>query len=77
MNRSAVWKGIDRFLIPSTCVGVRRTSSGVEIHAPNALAMLYAGLLTPNPLTPYLPLSRAKGASYVSRWQWLQVSEQR
>jgi uncharacterized protein len=70
-------EGIDRFLVPSTCVGVRRTSSGVEVHAPNGLASLYAGLLTPNPLTPHLPLFRAKAASYASRWEWLQVSEQR
>jgi uncharacterized protein len=70
-------EGIDRFLIPSTCVGVRRTSSGHEVYAPNGLAVLYAGLLAPNPLTPHLPLFRAKAASYVSRWEWLQVSERR
>jgi uncharacterized protein len=69
-------EGIDRFLIPSTCVGVRRTNSGHELHAPNGLAGLYAGLLTPNPLTPHLPLFREKAASYRSRWSWLQVREE-
>jgi len=68
-------EGIDRFLIPSTCVGVRRTRSGHELHAPNGLAMLYAGLLTPNPLTPHLPLFREKAASYRGRWEWLEVRE--
>lgn len=68
-------EGIDRFLIPSTCVGVRRTASGDELYAPNGLEILYAGLLTPNPLTPHLPLFQEKAASYQSRWSWLQVLE--
>jgi uncharacterized protein len=68
-------EGIDRFLIPSTCVGVRRTGTGFEVHAPNGLAALYEGLLTPNPLTPHRPLFRDKAASYRSRWEWLQVRE--
>jgi uncharacterized protein len=68
--------GVDRFLIPSTCVGVRRTDSGHELHVPNGLANLYAGLLTPNPLTPYLALFREKAASYRGRWNWLQVREE-
>nr|WP_242528977.1 nucleotidyltransferase family protein [Ramlibacter ginsenosidimutans] len=68
-------EGIDRFLIPSTCVGVRRTASGHELYAPNGLEILYAGLITPNPLTPHLTLFREKAASYQSRWNWLQVRE--
>ena len=68
-------EGIDRFLIPSTCVGVRSTGMDYELHVPNGLTLLYAGLLTPNPLTPYLPVFREKAASYQSRWQWLQVRE--
>ena len=68
-------EGIDRFLIPSTCVGVRRTGNAYELYAPNGLAILYAGVLTPNPLTPHLPLFRDKAASYRSRWDWLQVRE--
>jgi uncharacterized protein len=68
-------EGIERFLIPSTCVGVRRTVEGLELHAPNGLADLYAGVLAPNPLTPHLPLFRDKAASYRSRWDWLQVRD--
>jgi uncharacterized protein len=56
-------EGIQRFLIPSTWVGLRRTDSGHELHAPNRLTSLYAGLLTPNPLRPHLPLFREKVAS--------------
>jgi hypothetical protein len=67
--------GIDRFLVPATCVGVRPAAEGHEVYAPNGLAILYAGLLTPNPLTPHLPLFHAKAASYASRWDWLQVRE--
>jgi uncharacterized protein len=43
---------------------------------PNGLANLYAGLLTPNPLTPHLALFREKAASYRGRWNWLQVREE-
>jgi hypothetical protein len=67
--------GIDRFLVPATCVGVRAAGAGREVYAPNGLALLYAGLLTPNPLTPHLPLFREKAASYRRRWPWLQVRE--
>lgn len=67
--------GIDRFLIPSTCVGVRPMNDGHELYAPNGLALLYTGVLAPNPLTSHLPLFREKAASYKSRWDWLQVRE--
>ena len=67
--------GIDRFLVPSTCVGVRPTGGALELYAPNGLAILYAGMLTPNPLTSHLQLFREKAASYRSRWEWLQVRE--
>lgn len=65
--------GIDRFLVPSTCVGVRPADEGCELYAPNGLAILYAGVLAPNPLTPHLALFREKAASYRARWDWLQV----
>lgn len=68
-------EGIDRFLIPGTCVGVSRRVGRDEIYAPNGLAILYAGLLTPNPLVPHLPLFRSKAESYRSRWDWLRVME--
>ena len=67
--------GIERFLVPSTCVGVRRVDSAYEVYAPNGLALLYAGVLAPNPLTWHLPLFRQKAASYRRRWEWLQVRE--
>jgi uncharacterized protein len=67
--------GIDRFLIPATCVGVRCVAGSHEHYAPNGLQVLYAGALAPNPLTNHLPLFRAKAASYKSRWEWLEVRE--
>jgi len=59
--------GIDRFLIPATCVGVRPD----VVYAPNGLQMLYDGILTMNPLTPHVELFQEKVASYRSRWPWL------
>ncbi|WP_338050519.1 nucleotidyltransferase family protein [Ramlibacter humi] len=67
--------GIDCFLVPATCVGVRPSCDGLELHAPNGLDILYAGKLAPNPLTPHLELFRRKAASYRRRWGWLQVIE--
>lgn len=64
--------GIDRFLVPSTCVGVRVSQGSYELYAPNGLEILYAGLLAPNPLTPHLHLFREKAASYKQRWNWLE-----
>lgn len=61
--------GIDRFLIPATCVGVRPG----EVYAPNGLALLYDGLLTMNPLTPHRLLFQHKAASYQARWPWLRI----
>ncbi|QGZ40767.1 hypothetical protein IP92_05878 [Pseudoduganella flava] len=61
--------GIDRFLVPATCVGICPDA----IHAPNGLDMLYAGMLTPNPLTPYPDLFDAKAASYCARWPSLRI----
>lgn len=63
--------GIDRFLIPATCVGIRPGT----IYAPNGLHMLYDGILTMNPLTPYPELFAAKAASYRARWPWLRDME--
>lgn len=64
-------EGIDRFLIPATCVGIRPG----ELYAPNGLEDLYAGRLAMNPLTPHEALFRRKAASYRARWPWLQVVE--
>lgn len=63
-------EGIDRFLIPATCVGIRPD----EIYAPNGLRLLYDGILSPNPLTPHAELFERKAASYRSRWPGLTIS---
>ena len=63
--------GIDRFLIPATCVGVQPQA----IYAPNGLDLLYQGILTMNPLTPHRELFEKKSLSYSQRWPWLQVTD--
>jgi hypothetical protein len=70
----SVREGIDRFLVPATCVGVRPDGAGgCEVYAPNGLDLLYAGRLQPNPLTDHRELYLAKARSYRARWPWLQV----
>lgn len=64
--------GIDRFLIPATCVGVRPG----ELYAPNNLDLIYDGVLALNPLTPYRDLFQQKAESYQARWPWLQIIAQ-
>ncbi len=59
--------GINRFLIPSTCVGMTPQA----VYAPNGFEPLYEGLLTMNPLTPHRDLFDQKAASYQQRWPWL------
>lgn len=61
--------GIDRFLMPATCVGICPDA----IYAPNGLEMLYEGVLSSNPLTPYRELFEQKAASYCARWPWLRI----
>ena len=63
--------GIDRFLIPATCVGLRPDGKGWELYAPHGLPILYEGRLAPNPLTDYRNLFDAKARSYQDRWPWL------
>ena len=65
--------GIDRFLIPATCVGMRPTSTGYDVYAPHGLEIMYAGQLAPNPLVPHMTLFERKAASYKQRWDWLEV----
>jgi hypothetical protein len=67
--------GIDRFLVPSTCVGMRPANEGWDIYAPNGLAILYDGILTPNPLTNHTALFEAKARSYRERWPWLTIRD--
>src|SRR5262249_40543310 len=58
--------GIDRFLVLATCLGVRPG----EVYAPNGLALVYEGLISMNPLTPYGALFDEKARSYLARWPW-------
>jgi uncharacterized protein len=71
--------GIDRFLVPCTCVGVRPFDAAqdtlCELYAPNGLEMLYDGELTMNPLTPHRLLFDKKAASYQRRWPWLRIGD--
>ena len=60
-------EGIKRFLALETCVGVRPN----ECYAPFGLQGIYAGTLSPNPLTPYAELFSEKAASYRARWPYL------
>ncbi|RQP25445.1 nucleotidyltransferase family protein [Piscinibacter terrae] len=62
--------GIERFLVPSTCVGVRPG----EVCAPYGLALLYDGVLGMNPLVPHRDLFERKAASYRARWPWLRMA---
>ncbi|MBC3872071.1 nucleotidyltransferase family protein [Undibacterium flavidum] len=63
--------GIDRFLIPSTCVGM----TPQEVYAPNGFDILYQGVLSMNPLTPHRTLYEQKAHSYQQRWPWLRRME--
>ncbi len=68
--------GIDRFLVPCTCVGLQpQAHDPPELYAPNGLADLYAGILRPNPLCDHRALFREKALSYQSRWPWLRTLE--
>jgi hypothetical protein len=66
--------GIDRFLVLSTCVGIRPSGTGWEVCAPNGLEPMNAGLLAPNPLTDHRELFLAKARSYRQRWPWLRIA---
>lgn len=73
---SSARDGIDRFLVPCTCVGLRDTSGLLaSLYAPYGLADLYQGRLRPNALCDHRDLFRAKAASYQLRWDWLQIVE--
>ena len=61
--------GIERFLVTSTCVGVRPDA----LYAPHGLEALYRGELAMNPRVPHRELFEAKVASYRARWPALRV----
>jgi hypothetical protein len=62
--------GIERFLVPATCVGVQ---PGGETYAPYGLDALYRGELAMNPLVPHRELFEVKAASYRARWPALTI----
>ena len=69
---------IGRFVVACTCVGVRPRGSGdFEVCAPRGLHDLFSGILRPNPDNPTPHLFRAKCESYLGRWPWLKVDEER
>ena len=61
--------GIERFLVPCTCVGVRPDVT----CAPYGLDALYRGELAMNPLVPHRDLFEHKAASYRARWPGLTI----
>ena len=68
--------GIERFLVPCTCVGLQPGGTPQTpplLYAPYGLAELYAGLMRPTPACPHLPLFQAKADSYRERWPWLTI----
>jgi len=68
-------EGIDRFLVPATCVGLRPGgAAGWQVYAPHGLQLLYDGVLEPNVLTDHRDLFEEKVRSYRSRWPWLTVA---
>jgi uncharacterized protein len=68
--------GIERFLVPCTCVGLQPDADGTPVlYAPYGLDALYGGILRPNPLIDHRELFRQKAASYRARWDWLQIIE--
>ena len=69
--------GIDRFLVPCTCVGLQSENAGQQprLYAPYGLDDLYGGILRPNPMCDHRPLFRQKALGYQQRWDWLQIVE--
>jgi hypothetical protein len=67
--------GIDRFLVPCTCVGVRpRRGGDAELYAPYGFDDVYAGILRRNPINDQPHLFAAKAASYQARWPFLRIA---
>ena len=74
-------EGIDRFLVPCTCVGLsnatRRagpvSADHLTLYAPYGLDELYKGILRPNPLCDHPALFADKVRSYQARWPGLHM----
>jgi hypothetical protein len=71
---ASVQEGVDRFLVPATCVALRPAGGSWELYAPHGLAPLYEGVLSPNPLTDHRDLFLEKARSYRRRWDWLRLA---
>jgi uncharacterized protein len=65
----AAEEGVDRFLVLESCVGIRPNA----VYSPYGVEGIYAGTLTPNPLTPHRELFDKKVETYRERWKWLNV----
>jgi uncharacterized protein len=66
-------EGIDRFLVGSTSVGLRRRAGQTAVYAPYGLDDLYQGILSPNPAVDHGELYAQKARDYQARWTWLRV----
>ncbi len=67
--------GIDRFLVPGTCVGLQPAAAATAPHlyAPYGLDELYAACCGRTPLIDHRELFRKKADSYRDRWDWLRI----
>ena len=66
--------GIDRFLVPCTCVGLQpRPNGAVALYAPYGLNDVYAGILRPNKVNDQPGLFARKAESYRARWPFLTI----
>ncbi|WP_341921695.1 nucleotidyltransferase family protein [Polaromonas sp. YR568] len=64
-------EGVDRFLVGSTSVGLRREAGHIEVYAPYGLDDMYRGILSPNPRVDHGLLYENKVRDYQARWHWL------
>jgi hypothetical protein len=64
-------EGVDRFLVGSTSVGLRREAGQIQVYAPYGLDDMYQGILSPNPRVDHGPLYEPKVRDYQARWNWL------
>jgi len=62
--------GIDRYLVPCTCVGL---TAERDLYAPYGLEELWAGTLRMNPVNPQPERFLEKAESYRARWPWLTI----
>ncbi|MDI1275073.1 nucleotidyltransferase family protein [Polaromonas sp.] len=68
-------EGVDRFLVGSTSVGLRREAGHIQVYAPYGLDDMYRGILSPNPRVDHGPLYDHKVRDYQARWNWLRRPE--